>query len=103
MPSIGFVILGLLVDAADAIDVVSVERKLRMVDADELLRGIWVLDWSTSPHVPSDNSCERLCLKGPVGPLLLGGLSLTRRGMARDDSEVDYGGQSRSIPGIARP
>src|SRR5579871_3230415 len=102
MPSIGFVILGLLVDAADAIDVVSVARKLRMVDADELLRGIWVLDWSSSPHVPSDNSCERLCLRGPVGPLL-GGLSSTQRGMARDDSEVDYGGQSRSISGIARP
>jgi len=81
MLSIGFVVLGLSVDAADATDAVSVERKLRTVDADELLRGIWALDWPSSPHITSGNSCEQLCLRDPVG-VLLGGLSLPRRGMA---------------------
>lgn len=81
MQSFGFVMLGLSVDAADAVGAVSVERELRTVDADELLRGIWPLDWPSSPRITSGNGCEQLCLRGPVG-VLLGGLSLPGRGMA---------------------
>ena len=66
--SIGSVISVLSVGA------VSAERKLLTVDAKELSADNCVRDWPSGSNETSDDGCEQICPRGPVG-FHFGGLS----------------------------